>query len=495
MESVVWDDLTIESTHQGYLQGRYSAEALVTAYQQRIQQLDRSEDGPHINATLALNPDALDEAKALDNILKTHGKLAGPLHGICVVVKDTTRMKGLPTTFGSIAVKDFVPTEDATIVKKLKAAGAVILAKTAMPDFCLDFFSTSSLSGHVRNPYDLDRDTGASSSGTGAAVAASLSTIGVGDDSAGSIRIPSANCSLVGLRPTVGLISTTGVLSIIAGQTTPGPMCRTVRDAALLMDVLVGFDETDPKTGVLIVAGKPVGGSYAAQLGQQAAADVRLGVIRELFGDDADAEQAAVNQTVLEALDKLKASGCQLVDVEIPKLQEYLVSTGDMVMPRTKADLDTVLQETAGINISDLMAQGSYPKENVMIPYLAALGAASPYDSGKYGKQVDLRAELQLAVMSAMLKANVTGLVYPTLKVTAPRYVDIDQKMRVGFPANTPLASTLRFPAISVPAGFAKTTSMPVGFDILGPPYSDQHLLNIAHLVEETVKARRGPNL
>ncbi|KAH8671638.1 amidase signature domain-containing protein [Xylariales sp. PMI_506] len=267
MSSIELNELTIDKVHSDFRLKLYTAEELVSAYLQRIQRIDRDEGGPRLNSTLALNPDAIAEAKYLDVIFQKEGRFIWPLHGIPVVVKDSVYTKGITTTFGSIVAKDFVPDKDGTVVTKLKEAGAIILAKTSLPDFGTDYFSDSSLNGRVRNPYDLDRDPGGSSSGTAAAVAANLALAGIGTDSSGSIRIPASFCGLFGLRPTVGLISKAGGLPGAKGQSTLGPMCRTVRDAALLMDAIVGFDEEDPQTGVLAMAiagTQPPGASYAA---------------------------------------------------------------------------------------------------------------------------------------------------------------------------------------------------------------------------------------
>ncbi|RDW77861.1 hypothetical protein BP5796_05713 [Coleophoma crateriformis] len=494
MPSIDLEELTVDGVHQSYMQGRYNAEALVAAYQQRIQRLEHRDDGPCLNSILSLNPEALADAKKLDDGFKTDGKFVGPLHGIPIMVKDDVLTKGLHTTFGSMVAKSFVAKEDATVIRRLRDAGAIILAKTSMPDFGSDYFSTSSMNGHVRNPYDLDRDTGGSSSGTGAAVAANLTVIGLGGDTGGSIRIPAALCNLVGVKPTVGLISAAGCLTLVAGQSTLGPICRSVKDAAIVMDALVGFDEADIRTGINQQAGAPVGGSYTAQLGVQDISTMRLGVVRSLFGDDRVKEQEAVNGVTNAALAELRAAGCKLVDVEIPSLENYLQSTS-LFLSRAKADLNAFITPTLGTNLNEIVEKGNYPKGNVMMPHVAANGAASPYEWPSYAEQVDQRENFQLGVMSAMSTANVSALIFPTTKVPAPRYADIDMKMRANFPANTGFASSLRFPAITVPIGFTVTPTMPVGLEIVGVPLSDQLLLNISYAIENLVKGRRAPKL
>ncbi|KAI0154163.1 amidase [Xylariaceae sp. FL1272] len=494
MSSIALEELTIEEVHNSFTRGTYTAQTLTEAYQKRIQHLDRDEDGPRLNATLAWNPEALNDAKKLDDAFKAEGKFVGPLHGIPIVIKDTVQMKGLVTTFGSAIAKKFVSAEDSSVVKRLRDAGVVILAKTSMPDLGTDYFSTSTLNGRVRNPYALDRDTGASSSGTAAAIAANMAVVGLGGDSGGSIRIPASMCNLVGVRPTVGLISASGILSGIFGQATLGPITRTVRDAAIMMDAMIDFDSVVHKSIVQSQVSLPVGGSFTAQLGSEKIPSLRLGVIKAFFGDDDDVEQHAVNDVINTALEALQSAGCELVDIDIPDLNNQLQSA-NVMLTRAKYDFNTFLIPTLGTTINEIVEKGQFPKENVMLPYVAAQGSMSPYDSLEYGKQVDQREKLQLIIASEMRRANVSALVFPTNKLPPPKYSDIDQAMRAYFPTNTGLASILRFPAVTVPAGFTATSDLPVGLEIVGLPMWDQHLLNVAYVVEQLVKGRRAPRL
>ncbi|KAI1263832.1 amidase [Xylariaceae sp. FL1019] len=495
MPSIVLEELTIEEVHYHFIRGTCSAEALTEAYQERIQSLDRDEDGPRLNATLAWNPEAVNDAKKLDDAFKAQRRFVGPLHGIPIVVKDTVQMSGLVTTFGSALAKGFVSTEDSSVVKRLRDAGAIILAKTSMPDFGTDYFSTSSLNGRVRNPYALDRDTGASSSGTAAAIAANLAVVGLGSDAAGSIRLPASMCNLVGLRPTVGLINTSGTLSGICGQSTLGPMTRTVQDAAIMMDALIDFDAAVYKPSGQCQPNLPVGGSFAAQLDSEKTPGLRLGVIRAFFGDDNDPEQHAVNEVINTTLEALQSAGCELIDIDIPDLDTQLQSA-NVMLTRAKFDFNNFLTPTLGTSIDEIVKSGQFPKENVMLPYVAAQGPMCPHDSLEYGKQVDERERLQCQVIaSKMNMTNISALVFPTNKLPAPKYSDIDQAMRANFPTNTRLASILRLPAVTVPAGFTATTDLPVGLELVGLPFWDQHLLNIAYIVEQLVKARRTPKL
>jgi amidase len=202
-----------------------------------------------------VNQNALAEADRLDDFLSRSRTFVGPLHGIPVVVKDQAETKGVVTTFGSIALDGYIPQEDATVIAKLKEAGAIILAKSTMPDFATSGFGFSSKSGETKNPYVLERDPGGSSSGTGAAVAANLATVGIGEDTGGSIRAPASFNNLIGVRVTPGLISRTGMSPLVVFQDTAGPMTRTVTDAAILLDAMVGYDPRDPYTAAYAIAG------------------------------------------------------------------------------------------------------------------------------------------------------------------------------------------------------------------------------------------------
>ena len=245
-----WDleEATIASVQAAYRGREVSARQVVQGYLDRIAALDAA--GPQLNAVVTVSTTALEEADELDRRFEATGDLVGPLHGVPVLVKDQAETAGLRTTFGNQNTADYVPAEDATAVARLKAAGAIILGKTSMPDFATSWFSTSSVTGVTKNPYDLSRDPGGSSSGTGTAIAANLALVGIGEDTGGSIRLPSSFCSLVGVRVTPGLISRRGMSPLVTPQDTAGPMTRTVADAAALLDVLVGFDPADDYTTV-----------------------------------------------------------------------------------------------------------------------------------------------------------------------------------------------------------------------------------------------------
>ena len=243
-KSFALEETTIDQVHDAYRAKTLTCVELVQGYLDRIAAYDQK--GPALNAFVALNADALTEAAALDAAFQQSGKLSGPLHGIPIAVKDQAETKGIPTSFGSIAIKGYVPKEDSTLVAKLKAAGAVILSKTTLPDFATSWFGYSSASGETKNPYDLARDPGGSSAGTGAATATNLAAVGIGEDTGGSIRVPASFDNLVGVRVTPGLISRKGLSPLVVFQDTAGPMGRNVKDTAIVLDAIVGYDPLDP---------------------------------------------------------------------------------------------------------------------------------------------------------------------------------------------------------------------------------------------------------
>ena len=246
MEHFEFMETTISKVHQAYLDGSLTAVELMKFYLQRIEAYDKK--GPAINSIICVNPNILEEAAAADAYLKEHHALKGPLHGIPVMLKDNFNTSDMPTTAGSIALNGWVPTENAFVTEKLKQAGACILAKTNLHEFAIWGETISSILGQTVNPYDLTRTPGGSSGGTGASIAANIGIIGMGTDTINSVRSPASANSLVGIRPTIGLVSRAGIIPYSLTQDTAGPICRTVEDAVRTLDVIVGYDEKDAET-------------------------------------------------------------------------------------------------------------------------------------------------------------------------------------------------------------------------------------------------------
>ena len=281
MEHFEFMETTISKVHQAYLDGSLTAVELMKFYLQRIEAYDKK--GPAINSIICVNPNILEEAAAADAYLKEHHALKGPLHGIPVMLKDNFNTSDMPTTAGSIALNGWVPTENAFVTEKLKQAGACILAKTNLHEFAIWGETISSILGQTVNPYDLTRTPGGSSGGTGASIAANIGIIGMGTDTINSVRSPASANSLVGIRPTIGLVSRAGIIPYSLTQDTAGPICRTVEDAVRTLDVIVGYDEKDAETAWSVGQKRD---SYIDHLQKDGMEGKRIGILKSLFGKE-----------------------------------------------------------------------------------------------------------------------------------------------------------------------------------------------------------------
>ena len=496
------EELTIAQAHNGFKTGTWTCEGLTRAFLDRIQTYDRS--GPCINSTLALSTTAIAEASALDEYYRTNGRFIGRLHGIPIVVKDQADTKGIETRYGSAAAKGNIPTEDAFVVKKLKAAGAIVLAKTTMSEWASTWFSASSAADwkFTHNPYRRGFDVGGSSSGTASAVAANFAILGLGEDTGGSIRCPSSFTNLVGLRCTPGLISRSGFCPLVRTQDTPGPMARTVQDCALMLDCLVGFDADDEWTAAAVTAPKPQGGSYAACLDSSAIKCARVGVIRELFGPDSDPHSRSVNRVVASAIEKLALAGAEFVDVALPGLKRYLAWTPAYVV-RSRSDINSFLATKPHLpqDIADIVP-AEPPHPTMDFTSMIAHGPAEPLDDPTYASRLLDRDELQRRIVCLMAANNLDALAFPDVQIPAPRHSDaLNGRFPTcwDFPTNTLLASQSRLPAITVPVGFTDNgdadDGLPVGLEFLSWEYREEFLLTLACGVESLIQARRAPVL
>src|SRR5262245_5380229 len=336
---------SIEDVQRAMESRQVTSRQLVDMYLARIAEYDQQ--GPALNAIKAVNPQAREAATALDTERATRGT-RGPLHGIPVVVKDNYETIEMPTTAGSLALATFHPKRDAFLVQRLKAAGAVILAKTNMHEFAAGITSVGSGFGQVRNPYDLDRNPGGSSGGTGASVAANFAVAGMGSDTCGSIRNPASENNLVGLRGTRGLSSRTGIVPLSSTQDIGGPIARSIADLAILLDATVGQDPADDSTAASTGHIPP---SYRATLRAEALKGARIGVVRSLFGTAAEDQEIA--SIVQKALDTLKKAGAEVIDVPIPGLDD-LLRDSSMIAYDFKFDLADYLARSADSPVKSL---------------------------------------------------------------------------------------------------------------------------------------------
>ncbi|KAI1208238.1 amidase signature enzyme [Annulohypoxylon truncatum] len=496
-------EITIAKAHDGFKAGRFSAKDLVGIFLDRIATWDKN--GPRINSTMALSTTALDEAAALDDYLEEKGEFKGKLHGIPVLVKDQADTEGMVTTYGSSVAKGNVPDEDAFVVAKLKAAGAVILGKTTLSEWASVWFSVNSANNNefTKNPYNLKHDVGASSGGSGAAVAANFAILAVGEDTGGSIRVPSSFCNIVGLRPTPGLISRTGFCPLIKVQDTPGPMARTVTDCALMLDCMVGFDPKDDFTGVAATAaalGLPKGGSYAAFLtdGLRKIKGARIGVIWQRFGLISDPYGCAVNEVVFAAIKKLQKAGTTFVDISRMDDLDHYMTYPLTYLQRSRSDINSFLATKPHLpqDIADTLPETS-DKPYLNFTCAMAHGPKDPKEDPTYLDRILQRDEFKRKIDCLFASMGLDALALPDVRVPPPRFEDamtgrFNRGGQEDFPTNTFLASIIRHPAISVPAGFTEN-GLPVGMEFIGLEYQEQSLLELAYGVENIVRARKSP--
>jgi amidase len=491
---------TIAETQAAIREGRTTCRAVVESYLARIKAYDQTPLGPErlrLNAIVLVNPNALAEADACDrNFAATH-KLP-PLGGIAVLIKDNYDTAGLQTTGGSLAMKGFVPERDAPMVAKLRAAGAIVLAKTNMAEWAFSpYLTASSIAGITRNPYDLTRVPAGSSGGTAAGVAASLGEAGLGTDTGNSIRGPSSHNDLVGIRPTIGLTSRTGIIPLFAHNDVGGPMARSVADVAALLTVVAGPDAADADL-VSAAAAYPaeaknaVGRDYTKFLDRHGLKGARIGVFRQYFDTEkTDPEVRAVTERALKAL---QSEGATLVDpFTIPGYEglEKELWCGDF-----EADLNSYLAGHPGAPYRDLkaiVASGLY------LPYIAEEingSIAAPQKDDRRAPCPDVyhdpaKIAFRDALLAAMAKEHLDAVVYPTWS-NAPRLVG-DVTSPAGDNSQV-LSPQTGFPAITVPMGFTHG-GLPAGLTILAPAFREDLLIRYAYDFEQTVRERREPGL
>ena len=472
--------------------GTLTSHALAQAYLDRIAAIDRA--GPAINAVIELNPDALKEADALDAERKA-GKVRGPLHGIPVLLKDNIDATPMANSAGSLALADNRPKADAFLVAKLRAAGAVILGKTNLSEWA-NFRSTRSTSGwsgrggQTKNPYALDRNPCGSSAGTGSAIAANLAAAGIGTETDGSIICPSAVAGLVGIKPTVGLVSRSGIIPISVSQDTAGPMARSVADAAALLGAIAAPDPADPAAGERKDA-TPI--DYTAHLKADALKGARIGVVRKLTGYQPDTDAAFE-----AAVAALKAAGATVVDAEIPTLGQWDNDELQMMLYEFKDGLNRYL---AGAN-------APYKSLAELIDYNKAHAAQEmPYFGQELFEQAQAKGPLtepaylaardkvrRLAgpegIDAALRKQNLDALVAPSMSPAWPTDpINGDHFTGAGYGA----AAVARYPSLTVPMG--EVHGLPVGIVFMGTAWSEPRLVELGYAFEQATHARKPPRL
>jgi Asp-tRNA(Asn)/Glu-tRNA(Gln) amidotransferase A subunit family amidase len=456
-------NLTIYNYHEALLNGELTSEELVRFYLDRIEQY-----GGKLKSIIAVNPNAIEQAKECDKLLRnirvvetTHGKFSEemkPLHGVPVLVKDNIETEEMPTTAGSLSLKDFCTGKDAALVQKLREAGAIILAKTNLHEFAIWGETISSIKGQSLNPWDLTRTPGGSSGGTGAALAANFGLVGIGTDTINSIRSPSSANRLYGIRPTVGLVSDDGIVPYSLTQDTAGPMAKDWEDAKLVLDVISG---SETPTTILNRTWK-------------------IGILRSFYGHEAINEPVnIVMQNVYDKWHHLQERhGCvQLVELEDKIDSADLVSNVSVHLYELKAHLNAYLQSVnaPSPSIDAILESGLFHpgiKENLEI------ANSLDIDSVEYQERLKKREALQHQVRAIFEREQLDAIIFPHQQQLVCK-VGESQKQR-----NGALAAITGFPSICIPGGFSAATEsavfgVPVGFELLGLPGTESVLFAI----------------
>ena len=485
-------DATIDDVRAALASKQITCRGLVELYIKRIEAYDKS--GPSLNAVQTINRHALREAERLDAAFAASGPV-GPLHCIPVLVKDQVETSDMPTTYGSVVFKEFMPQRDATIVTKLKKAGAVVVAKTTMGEFASGYLGSAF--GVVRNAYDPTRIASGSSGGTGSGVAANFATVGIGEDTGGSIRGPAAVNNLVGLRPTLPLVSRFGMMPARPTTDTLGPIARSVKDAAIVLDAIAGYDANDPATAYAVGQVPPTYTQFLAADGLRGA---RIGVIRAPLdpkADPASAEYKQVRAVIDRAFADLKRLGAAVVDpVTIPDLASRSVKLYDGNVFETEAATNTYLAQHPNApakTLSEILLSGKVVPSRARV-LMNVIGRST--DEGGYLQLLLSKETLRQAVLTAMADDRLDALVYATFD-HPPMRIPSDAMTRtvvdtVGPGNNRRLSPVIGFPAMTVPAGFT-ADGLPVGLEFMGRAFAEPVLFRLAYAYEQGTHHRKPP--
>lgn len=484
------EETTIAQVHDAIKAGRLTCRALIAQYRRRIDAYDKN--GPALNSLVTFNPGAETQATELDRRFSQSG-LTGPLHCVPMIVKDNFQTKGLATTNGALALATFIPDKDAFQVRRIREAGAIVLAKSNMAEWAFSPYETVSsiLPGYTRNPYAPDRVTAGSSGGTAAAVAASFGLAGLGSDTGNSIRGPSSHQSLVGIRSTMGLTSRAGVLPLSLLADIAGPMARTVEDAVKVFQVIAGADPDDPVTSA---ASTHLPQNYAAFLDRNGLRGAVIGVLRQAY--ERDTTDSEIVRIFLAAVEDLRRAGATIVDparvegldaIKRPQdagacmgfkydINRYLAAQGDLVPVKTLADI--IKSGRFHPTVQRRLETAEKGPENG--PGTPACLADTAY-----------RQQVRDAVVKTMDKLKLDAFVYPTWS-NPPRLIG---DLNTAHGDNSQFFSpTTGFPAVNVPMGFTRGGTLPAGMTIYGRAWSEPTLVRLAFAYEQATHHRRPPS-
>lgn len=483
-------ETTIAQVHAAFRAKALTCHQLVQRYLDRISAVDKS--GPAINAIITLNENAIAVADSLDKRFAKEG-LVGALHCIPMVVKDNFETRDLQTTAGSLALKGWIPNQDATMVARVRAAGAIVLAKTNLAEWAFTPYETVSsiLPGYTKNPYALDRVTAGSSGGTAAAVAANEAEVGLGSDTGNSIRGPSSHNSLVGIRSTMGLTSRAGVVPLANGSDIAGPMARTVADAVAVFQVVAGEDPEDAVTAPAREHREKDYNSFVKAGGLKGA---RIGILRQAY--ERSTTDTEIVSVFMRAVDAMKAQGAVIVDPAGIDSLNAIARAGGGGCSTFKFDLERYLAQRAPNapvhTIKEVLRSGNYhPTVQLRLQVNDSVTVAPEDSPGCKAREV-MRDRFRTAVLKMMDSLKLDALVYPTWS-NPPRLIG-DLNTPAG--DNSQLFSpTTGFPAITVPMGYTRGNTLPVGMTFFGRPWSEGKLITLSYGFEQATHHRRAPKL
>jgi len=488
------DEMTVKELQEAMRSGRYTAESITRKYLGRIEAIDQN--GPHLNAIIEVNPDAISIAQKLDEE-RNKGNIRGPLHGIPVVLKDNLETGDkMKTTAGTLALKEHVAQNDSWVAKKLREAGAVILAKANLSEWA-NFRSTRSSSGwsarggQTRNPNVLDRNPCGSSAGSGAAVSANLCTLAIGTETNGSVVCPASANGVVGIKPTLGLWSRSGIIPLAHSQDTAGPMTRTVTDGAILLGALTGIDSSDEITRES--KGKSYT-DYTQFLDRDGLNGARIGVARNHFGFHKETDEV-----MEETVGTMKAAGADIADpVELEPNEEWGQAGFEVLLYEFKADLNNYLKTVSPkVEVETLADIIAFNKEHseASMPYfgqeiLEMAQEKGPLTEKKYQNALKKirRLSREEGIDALMQEHNLDAIVAPTGGPAWP--VDLVNGDHFGGGSSS-MAARAGYPNITVPAGYIH--DLPVGISIFGAAWSEPKLLRIAYSFEQHSQVRKPP--
>ncbi|MEW6604737.1 MAG: Asp-tRNA(Asn)/Glu-tRNA(Gln) amidotransferase subunit GatA [Thermoproteota archaeon] len=474
---------TLDSSQvvSGIKNREFSAEEYVSQLLERIEKVE-----PKVNALVTINKAAVERARIIDKKIRD-GDQAGPLAGVAISVKDNISTKGIRTTCASKMLDDYVPPYDATVVRRLQEAGAIIIGKANLDEFAMGSTTEFSRHGTTRNPWDIGRVPGGSSGGSAASVAALECTLSLGSDTGGSVRCPASFCSVVGVKPTYGLISRYGLVSYANSLEQIGPIGRTVSDVVSLLNVIAGADENDHTTA---------GGKPAYSLSERK--DLRVGLVRE-FIEGADPQ---ISRIIHKAADTLASQGCSCEEASLPSVQYALASYYTIATAEASSNLARYDNIRYGFDMSPegyewnsyfAKARSNFGDEVKRRIIVGSYVLSSGYYGKYYMKAQQVRALLKCELKSLFKKYDILiGPTMPILPFKIGEKIDDPLKMYL-VDIDTVVANLTGMPAMSVPAGFAD--GLPVGLQIMADEFQEQTMLDAAYLFEQAARMQRSPDL